>query len=109
MGWNLLSYKKKISSSSYLEGYEPELANDEQVETWWAAQTGNAGEWLQIDLGKTMEVNAIQVNFADYNFNVHAPHDPVVYQYYIEGSTNGKDWTRLVDEEKNLQLSLIHI
>ena len=50
-----------------------------------------------------MEVNAIQVNFADYNFNVHAPHDPVVYQYYIEGSTNGKDWTRLVDEEKNLQ------
>ena len=103
MGWNLLSYKKKISSSSYLEGYEPELANDEQVETWWAAQTGNAGEWLQIDLGKTMEVNAIQVNFADYNFNVHAPHDPVVYQYYIEGSTNGKDWTRLVDEEKNLQ------
>ena len=54
-------------------------------------------------LGKTMEVNAVQVNFADHKFNVHAPHAPVVYQYYIEGSTNGKDWTRLVDEEKNLQ------
>lgn len=103
MGWNLLSYKKKVSSSSHFEGYEPELANDEKVETWWAAQTGNVGEWLQIDLGKPMEVNAIQVNFADHNFNVHAPHDPVVYQYCIEGSTNGKEWTRLVDEEKNLQ------
>lgn len=27
----------------------------------------------------------------------------MVYQYCIEGSTNGKEWTRLVDEEKNLQ------
>ena len=33
MGWNLLSYKKKVAASSSLEGYEPELANDEQVET----------------------------------------------------------------------------
>ena len=48
-------------------------------------------------------MNAIQVNFADHKFNVHAPHAPVVYQYYIEGSTNGKDWTRLADEENNLQ------
>ncbi len=64
MGWNLLSYKKKVAASSSLEGYEPELANDEQVETWWAAQTGNKGEWLQIDLGEPMDVKAIQVNFA---------------------------------------------
>lgn len=101
MGWNLLSYKKRVSASSFLEGYEPEFVNDEQVETWWAAQTGNKGEWLQMDLGKQMEINAIQVNFADHKFNVHAPHGPVVYQYYIEGSTDGKNWTRLVDEEKN--------
>lgn len=103
MGWNLLSYKKKVAASSSLEGYEPELANDEQVETWWAAQTGNKGEWLQIDLGEPMDVKAIQVNFADHNFNIHAPHGPVVYQYYIEGSVDGNKWTRLVDEEKNQQ------
>ena len=41
MGWNLLSYKKKVAASSSLEGYGPELANDEQVETWWAAQKVN--------------------------------------------------------------------
>lgn len=103
MGWNLLSYKKKVAASSSLEGYGPELANDEQVETWWAAQTGNKGEWLQIDLGEPMDVKAIQVNFADHNFNIHAPHGPVVYQYYIEGSVDGNKWTRLVDEEKNQQ------
>ncbi len=61
----------------------------------WAAQTGKKGEWLQIDLGKPMEVNAIQVNFADHNFNIRAPHGPVVYQYNIEASTDGKNWTRL--------------
>lgn len=50
-----------------------------------------------------MDVKAIQVNFADHNFNIHAPHGPVVYQYYIEGSVDGNKWTRLVDEEKNQQ------
>lgn len=56
-----------------------------------------------IDLGEPMDVKAIQVNFADHNFNIHAPHGPVVYQYYIEGSVDGNKWTRLVDEEKNQQ------
>lgn len=103
MRWNLLSYNKKMSASSFLPDYEPEKAADEQVETWWAASSGRKGEWLQIDLGEPMEVNAIQVNFADHNFNVHAPHASVVYQYYIEGSTDGRNWTRLVNEEKNQQ------
>lgn len=115
MGWNLLSYGKKATASSSLTessslpgtsspvSHTPELAVDEQVETWWAARTGNRGEWLQIDLGRPMEVNALQVNFADHNFNVHAPHGPVVYQYYIEGSADGNSWTRLVDEENNQQ------
>jgi hypothetical protein len=29
------------------------------------AQTGNPGEWFQIDLGKATRVNAVQVNFAE--------------------------------------------
>lgn len=101
MGWNLLSYKKRVSASSFLEGFEPEKANDEQVETWWSAQTGNRGEWLQIDLGESMQVNALQVNFADHNFNVHAPHEPVIYQYQVEGSSDGEKWTRLFDKQGN--------
>lgn len=40
MGWNLLSYRKPVQASSSLAGYEPGNANDEQIETWWAAQTG---------------------------------------------------------------------
>lgn len=101
MGWNLLSYKKKVFASSSLEGYEPKNANDEQVETWWSAQTGKKGEWLQIDLGKPMQVNALQVNFADHDFKIYAPHPPVIYQYLVEGSLDGVKWIRLFDKQGN--------
>lgn len=101
MGWNLLSYQKPISASSSLAGYEPEKANDERIETWWAARTGKPGEWMQIDLEKSMTVNALHVNFADHNFTIHAPHPPVIYQYSIEGSTDGEKWMSLVDQKAN--------
>lgn len=101
MGWNLLSRNKRVSASSSQEGYEAALAADEQVETWWAACTGHSGEWLQMDLGALMDVNALHVNFADHGFDVHAPHTPIVYQYLIEGSADGKDWKILVDERSN--------
>lgn len=101
MGWNLLSYRKCMSASSFQDDYDPDLAADERVETWWAAQTGNKGEWLQVDLGEPMQVNAVQVNFADQGFHVSVPYDSVVYQYVLEGSVNGKDWERLFDESNN--------
>ena len=101
MGWNLLSFRKPVSDSSSLPGYEPDKANDEQIETWWAAQTGKKGEWLQIDMETPVTVNAIHVNFADHHFKVFAPHPPVVYQFLIEGSADGKEWMNLVDEREN--------
>lgn len=101
MGWNLLSYRKPVLASSSLAGYEPDKVNDEQIETWWAAQTGKKGEWIQVDLENLLSVNAVHVNFADHNFKVFAPHPPVVYQFIIEGSVDGKEWVNLVDERDN--------
>ena len=102
MNWNLLSYGKQVSASSTHASYSPQNANDEQIESWWAAQTGNSGEWWQIDLGKVMEVNAIQVNMADQDYTTLAnPFSYVYYQYYIEVSNNGTNWTRLVDRTEN--------
>ena len=77
-GWHMLSFRKPATASSALEGYAPELAADEQIETWWAAKTGNVGEWLQVDLKKKMEICAIQANFADHDFTMRAPH-PLFY------------------------------
>jgi hypothetical protein len=101
--WYLLSYKKAASASSFLPGYETARANDEQVETWWAAQTGQPGEWWQVDLGKPMDVCAIQVNFADHDFTCTDKNSYVFYQYFIESSFDGQSWTRLIDHSDNVK------
>ncbi|MDR3217678.1 MAG: family 43 glycosylhydrolase [Dysgonamonadaceae bacterium] len=99
--WNLLSYGKKVTASSFLPDYEVEKANDEQVETWWSAQTGNKGEWWSVDLGKQMEVNAIQINFADQDFTLRADKSYFNYQYQVECSDNASTWKRIIDRTEN--------
>jgi len=103
MNWNLLSYKKDVSASSTLSGYAPANADNEEIENWWSAQTGNAGEWWQIDLGRTMAVNALQINFADMDFTNKATNSYTFYQYYVEASTNGEDWITIVDRRQNTE------
>ena len=101
LGWNLLSYRKQVEASSELPGFEKNQANDEKIETWWSAQTGKPGEWWQIDLGKTMDINAIQVNFADHDFTNKAGNSYVNYQYIVEGSNDAKNWKNIIDYSKN--------
>ena len=56
-GWYVISDSKPVMASSTLdEGHQPSKAADEDIRTWWAARTGDAGEWLRIDLGKLMDV-----------------------------------------------------
>ena len=100
-GWNLLSYHQPVTASSSLSGFSPSLAVDEKIETWWAAQTGHPGEWLQVDLRKKTEVRAIQVNFADQDFNIQPPHNLIFYCYIIEASDDGITWKKIVDKSKN--------
>ena len=100
-GWNLLSYNQPTAFSTFLKGTFPFQTVDEKAETWWSAETGKAGEWLQIDLRKKSEIRAVQVNFADQDFNIRAPHNPVIYRYVIEASDNGVSWRKVVDKSKN--------
>ncbi len=95
---HLLSYNRKVKSSSYLKNYEPQKANDEQIETWWSAESGKAGEWFQLDLGREELIYSIQVNFADHDFPFL---DSFAYQYKILCSDNGKKWETLVDRSNN--------
>jgi len=103
-GWMLLSYHKKGNASSTLgaskiQNFAINNAFDEDIQTWWSAATGNAGEWLRVDLGKTCRVNAIQVNFADQDAQTDAlmPNDG--YRYSIEYSVDGKKWLTAVDRK----------
>ena len=100
-GWNLVSYNQPVTVSSFMPDAFPFYAVDEKVETWWSAETGNPGEWFQIDLREKTEVRAIQVNFADQDFDITAPHNPIIYRYIIEASDNGKNWKKIIDKSKN--------
>ena len=100
-GYNLLSRHKQATASSSLEGYAPELAADEQVETWWSAASGEVGEWFMLDLGRAEVVRAVQVNLADQDFQVWAPHGDVVYRYVVEASADGRQWQTVADMSAN--------
>ncbi len=98
--YNLLSRNKPIIVSSALSKFPQGNANDERVESWWSARSGAIGEYLQIDLEKKMAINALQVNFADQDFELKAPQS-YSYQYLIEYSLDGKKWSPLIDQRKS--------
>lgn len=100
MQWNLLSYNRACRASSSLEGHDASLASDEQVRTWWSAETGNAGEWFEMDLGREMQLEAVQLNFAEEQVDTTRL-DKDYTAYRLLASRDGKKWQVLADAGKN--------
>ncbi|WP_337085613.1 discoidin domain-containing protein [Elizabethkingia anophelis] len=100
-GWMLLNYQKPVQASSTLGGFQPNLAVDEDIKTYWSAKTGNAGEWYQTDLGDISTVNAIQINYADQDAEFLGKTLNKMHQYKIYASNDGKSWKTIVDKSKN--------
>ena len=100
-GWMLLNYNKPVVVSSIYGDYGPNNAVDENIKTYWCAATGNAGEWIQSDLGTVSTVRAIQVNYADQDAEFLDKSIGVFHQYKILESTDGKKWNVLVDKSMN--------
>ena len=109
--WMLLSAGKEVCASSYAEGHEPANAADENVQTWWKANSNKPEEWLAMDLGAEYMVHAIQVNFADDAINIPCPGEirPGSQARYIEerelstgwkleGSNDGEVWFTIEDK-----------
>lgn len=98
-GWYLLSYKKKVWASSSKSN--PEFAVDENIKTYWSATDSKAGQYLAIDLGKEMDVHAIQVNYADEDVSVYGKQHGLRHKYRIYQSSDNKNWRCLVDKSRN--------
>ena len=109
--WMLLSVGKAASASSFVPGHEPEKATEEDVQTWWRAASSERGEWLCVDLGRSFDVHAVQVNFADDGLDVPCPGEirPGSQARYIdeaeratgwklEGSLDGEHWFVIEDK-----------
>lgn len=115
--WMLLSYGAKATASSTAEqraevnrmeamlgnrnpvitAFDASNATDENVQTWWKAASADAGEWLQVDLGKMMDVHAVQVNFADDKLQPALPEgfeltNALMQQRWIDETSQKTRW-----------------
>jgi hypothetical protein len=94
-----------VQVSSTHGGFHANYVNDENIRTYWSAASGDAGEWIQSDLGEISTVYAIQINYADEavdSSNLGKINGGEQYhQYRILASTDGKKWSVLVDKRNN--------
>lgn len=95
--WMLLSYRKSVTVSSALPNYPAENATDEEARTAWVAESNDAGEWLQVDLGDKISVSAIQVNYDEYGATQKGVNPSLHQSYVIYASNDGREWFPIVD------------
>jgi xylan 1,4-beta-xylosidase len=100
-GWMLLSYHKPVEVSSEEPNFKKSYATDEEIRTFWSAQTGNKGEWISVDLQNESHVNAIQLNFAENQTHFLDRSPEIFYQYLLECSDDAKTWITLADKTSN--------
>ncbi|MBN1119183.1 MAG: family 43 glycosylhydrolase [Bacteroidales bacterium] len=100
-GWMLLSYQKKIEVSSSIDALPACNITDENIRTYWAAASGDSGEFAILDLEKPVDVYALQVNFAEHNTNLFDRQEELKHRYTVEYSDNKADWKMLVDKSSH--------
>jgi xylan 1,4-beta-xylosidase len=104
-GWMVVSAGKHATASSAREGRAPALAFDEDVRSWWSARTGDAGEWLAVDLGELARIDAIQVNLGDEGARTLGRplgrEGSIAPRYVVEASADGERWSVLMDRREN--------
>ena len=99
--WMLLSYNKPVEVSSELSGHPKHDAADENIRTYWSANTGNKGEWIAMDLQKECTINAVQINYAENETQIFGRNPEIYYQYLLEYSSDHKTWHTLADKAEN--------
>jgi hypothetical protein len=82
----------------------PEMAvngNRENDDAWWSKEhcDPKTPQWLEVDLGKVKNINSINTVFMWSEDNQILQR---IYQYYVETSVDGKTWSKLFDESKNM-------
>ncbi len=78
-----LALNKTVTASSYLRGYDSNLAFDGNWRTLWSSESSDP-QWLAVDLGKEMTVDAVELCWQ------HAGKC-----YTLEVSTDNVNWTEV--------------
>ncbi|MBN1599148.1 MAG: family 43 glycosylhydrolase [Bacteroidales bacterium] len=100
-GWMILSFKKAVTASSFIDSLPPENMTDENIRTYWSAHTGNDNEWAVLDLDDVYDVYAIQLNFAEHNTGISGRLKDIAFQYTVESSVEGNNWKLLINKSEN--------
>lgn len=120
-GWMLLSYQKPVSTNSpTVEGavnvvdesasgymqeqitdFNIEKINDEEIRSYWVSIANHDSIYFQVDLEEMMDVNAIQINFQDYNSTIFGRPDTLRQQFVIKSSRDGETWEPIADFSEN--------
>lgn len=100
-GWMLLNYNKPVRVSSTLGGNQANYAVDEDMRTYWSAESGNKNEWFETDLGEISSVYALQINYADQDAEYMGKTLGKSHQYKVLYSVDGKKWNLLIDKSNN--------
>ncbi len=88
-----LAYGARVeASSSYSEWFRPEYAVDDNNGTLWRAASCTEPGWLTVDLGRETRFNQVFTQFEYATF---------FYQYLIETSSDGRNWTVYADRRAN--------
>ncbi len=101
--WALLSDNLTAQASSSLLTSPIASAFDENLGTYWSAQTGKKGEWLNIDLGSVCTINAFQLFFSENKAQIAKADTAHTRRYLIEYSIDKKNWKKLSDKTKNTE------
>ncbi len=101
-GWMLLNYSSPVQVSSTLGGFAANFAVDEDIRTYWCAESGEKGEWIRTDLGEGAFIYAIQINYADQDAGYMGKTLGKKHQYILYGSDDGNIWDVVVDKSGNL-------
>ncbi len=100
--WGQLAYNKSATASS--NAGSANLAFNEDMRNAWVAATGDAGEWLQVDLGRVYGVWSVQVNFADKSFTgLGGRGNGYAFRYLMEFSQDGETWYTMVDRQNQTE------
>lgn len=87
-----LAFGKPVKVSSfYDENFRPEYAVDDNNGTLWRPQTMGQ-EWIEVDLGKVQPIQTVWTQFE---------YGTAYYQYLIETSVDGRQWTVFSDKRQN--------
>lgn len=92
-GWMPLSYRATATASSTLEAFTPDRATDEDPHTFWVAADNATGQSLTLDLGAPKTVEAVQVNYADYQSGVFVEPPGLRTRFRILWSADGETWS----------------